>query len=551
MRSVWVVVVVAAIALFAGLDRAAIGDSDEAYYAEAVREMLESGDLLTPRYNYANRFQKPILYYWAAAAAAFTVGGIGEASARLPAALSGFGLAILAWLVGRRWYNESTGVLAGLILSTCLGCAAIARLALPDLPLAFFITLSVVAGCMAVLEEAPRPALLILAGAASGAAFLTKGPIGLALPALVIVSLVVIERRWRHLRPGHVVVAGVVWAFIACPWYIEMARVHGPAYLQGFFVQDNLERFATNRFNYPRPFWFYLPIVLGGLLPWSVFLPLWIPGAIRWARRRERASRMTIRLVVWTLLPLALFTASVGKQPRYILPLLPPLAIALGATIQARISRSSSGRDRFLTSCGVGGGIAIATMGGLLLAVPAESLGTAAASFAWAGWAIAGAGAAVIVSATVAWRRIPAAMAGAALVLIVSLQYGVLSLPGPEAVQLVATRLRPHLAPGVRWTTHGVFARNLVFYVGQRQSGPFDDHDLVQFLNDGPAVAVMSEADFRRLTPLVTAPLHEIGRWQYFNVSGIRVGVVLEQNPERELRTIVLVSNRAVPGLAP
>jgi hypothetical protein len=93
--------------------------------------------------------------------------------------------------------------------------------------------------------------------------------------------------------------------------------------------------------------------------------------------------------------------------------------------------------------------------------------------------------------------------------------------------------------------------RNLVFYVGQHQSGPFDDHDLVQFLNDGPAVAVMSEADFRRVTPLVTAPLHEIGRWQYFNVSGIRVGVVLEQNPERELRTIVLVSNRAVPGLAP
>jgi hypothetical protein len=136
-------------------------------------------------------------------------------------------------------------------------------------------------------------------------------------------------------------------------------------------------------------------------------------------------------------------------------------------------------------------------------------------------------------------------------VLIVSLQYGVLSLPGPEAVQLVATTLRQHLAPGVRWATNGVFVRNLVFYVGQRQSGPFDDRELVQFLNEGPAIAVMSETDFRRLAPLVTAPLHEIGRWQYFNVAGIRVGVVIEQNPERELRTIVLVSNRAARGLTP
>jgi 4-amino-4-deoxy-L-arabinose transferase-like glycosyltransferase len=550
MRSVWVVLVVAAIALFAGLDRAAIGDSDEAYYAEAAREMVESGDLLTPRYNYANRFQKPVLYYWAAAAV-FAVGGVGEASARFPAALSGFGLAVLVWLVGRRWYDESSGVLAGLILSTCLGCAAISRLALPDLPLAFFITLSIVAGCIAVLEEAPRPALLVLAGATSGAAFLTKGPIGLALPALVIASLVAVERRWRHLRPGHVVLAGVVWALIACPWYVEMARVHGVAYLQSFFVQDNLERFATDRFNYPRPFWFYLPIVVGGLLPWSVFLPLWIPGAVRWARRQKLPSRMTIRLVVWTLLPLALFTASVGKQPRYILPLLPPLAIALGATIQARISRVSSGRDRFLTACGLGGGIALAAMGGLLLAIPSESLGIAAPSFAWAGWAIAAAGVSVIVAATVAWRRIPAAMVGAALVLIVSLQYGVLSLPGPEAVQLVAKTLRQHLAPDVRWTTHDVFVRNLVFYVGQRESGPFDDRELVQFLNDGPAIAVMSEAAFRRLAPLVTVPLREIGRWQYFNVAGIRVGVVIDQNPERELRTIVLVSNRTVPESAP
>ena len=96
-----VVLAVALLTCVAGLGHPAITDSDEAFYAEAAREMVESGDYLTPRYNYANRFQKPVLYYWGAALA-FEVAGVGEAASRLPSALSGVGLALLAWAVGRR-----------------------------------------------------------------------------------------------------------------------------------------------------------------------------------------------------------------------------------------------------------------------------------------------------------------------------------------------------------------------------------------------------------------------------------------------------------------
>ena len=146
--------------------------------------MRESGDLLTPRFNYANRFQKPVLYYWAVTAS-YAALGVTEASARLPAALSGIALALLAWICGRRWFGETTGHVAGLVAATSLGPAVMARLALPDLPLALFISLAIVIGIEAALvPERPRPWLMALAGAAAGAAFLTKGPVGIALPGL-------------------------------------------------------------------------------------------------------------------------------------------------------------------------------------------------------------------------------------------------------------------------------------------------------------------------------------------------------------------------------
>ena len=118
---------------FAGLGRGAIGDSDEAFYAEASREMVISGDWLTPYYNYELRFQKPILFYWLVSMA-YKAAGVGEAAARFPAALAGFGLAILTYLAGRRWFDAGTGFFAATVVATSFGYFSIGRLSLPDLP---------------------------------------------------------------------------------------------------------------------------------------------------------------------------------------------------------------------------------------------------------------------------------------------------------------------------------------------------------------------------------------------------------------------------------
>ena len=120
--------------------------------------------------------------------------------------------------------------------------------------------------------------------------------------------------------------------------------LHGTDYLAGFFVGDNLERFATDRFNEPRPWWYYGPVVVGGLVPWAPFLLLGLGAVGRMATGRGGAGSLETRLALWVVVPLLLLSVSVGKQPRYVLPLLPPLALLVAHGIMER-TRARRGLD--------------------------------------------------------------------------------------------------------------------------------------------------------------------------------------------------------------
>ena len=133
---------------------------------------------------------------------------------------------------------------------------------------------------------------LYVAGAAAGCAFLTKGPVGLLVPALVLVPIWWLERRRLRRAPAAVLGSDCCMAVaIGAPWYIAMTATHGRAYLESFFLGDNLERFTTSRFNDPRPLWFYLPIVLGGMLPWTPLLAVIAPVLRARAVRRRGCRR--------------------------------------------------------------------------------------------------------------------------------------------------------------------------------------------------------------------------------------------------------------------
>ena len=119
-------------------------------------------------------------------------------------------------------------------------------------------------------------------------------------------------------------------------------RRHGIAYLRRFFVGENLERFATDRYNGRRPLWFYVPIILGGLAPWSSLIVLWIPTLGRVLRGVRRLTEPSGALILWAAVPFVFYTLSVGQQPRYILPVLPPLALLVARTLLSRLDASEA-----------------------------------------------------------------------------------------------------------------------------------------------------------------------------------------------------------------
>lgn len=553
-RFVVPLLLLSSLTFFVGLSRGAITDADEAFYAEASREMVESGDWLTPHYNYQPRFQKPVLYYWLTAAT-YLVTGAGEASARFWSACAGLGLVLVTAASARRWYDDGTALLAGAITATNFGYVALARMALPDLPLAFFITLAIYASLVATLERERRPRRWVLLAAASLAlGFLAKGPVAIVIPALVVVPLVLVERRGLNLRPGDAIAGMLVFVAIAAPWYVAMWWAHGTVYLEGFFLGDNFERFATDRFNDPRPWWFYVPVVAGGMLPWTPLAVIWLGPIGQFVRGRRDVRAIEVRLLTWAILPLLFFTVSVGKQPRYVLPVLPPLAILLAASILER-TRTWRSLDGARTRGGSSKALRIgtATSGLFLLALAAllyrarEVLINVDDTVTAVAAAIVGLGGAGVlaVSASRGWRSIPLALVVGAAAAFPALQFGVLASSGDDPVRRTAALIERARGDGAAVTAYRVFVRNLVFYTRFEHAEPHSDEQLRDFLVRQERVLAVLPADVAdRVEREQRVPLKRLAELPYLSAGSIRVGTILSPDPERDIERVVLVSNR-------
>lgn len=544
----------AALTFLAGLGRGAITDSDEAFYAESSREMVASGDWITPHYNYEPRFQKPILYYWLTSAT-YLLTGASEMGARLWAALAGVGLVLVTAAAGRRWYDESTGLLAGAIVATNVGYFSIGRMALPDLPLTFCITLAIWAALVSTLEQERSPRqFVILAAVGLGLGFLTKGPVGLIIPLIVIVPVLMIERRSIALTPSDVVLGLVVMLAIALPWYVMMWFRHGNEYLQGFFVGDNFERFATDRFNDPRPWWFYLPVVAGGLLPWTPLALIWLGPMTQFLRGRRSVGTIDLRLLLWALLPLVFYSLSVGKQPRYVLPVLPPLALLLASSIVERTQewrgfdgvRSTPRRALPIVVGSLLSGVFFVTLGVLLYRAQPLLINVSPAFTSIASYLIAIAGAVVIlVAVTNGWRSAPLVIALAAAVTLPAVQYGALSSGSEDTVRQMAKLVRQNRQATEQVGTLGVFVRNLVFYSGIRTTDVIGDEQAKNFLGQAERALMVAPAEqIDRLEREQGIKVQRLAELWYFNEAGVRVRTLLWPDPSRDLTRVVLVANR-------
>ena len=542
---------------FAGLGSPAIADSDEAFYAESAREMVESGDWLTPHFNYIYRFEKPVLYYWLAAAT-YLVAGVGEAAARFPSALAGVGLTLLAFVSARRWYDVSTGFLAGLITATSFGYVVMARQALPDLTLTFFVTLAIWAALVAWLEPSiggegpaddsrPRTAWVALSAVGAAGAILTKGPIGIVLPVLVVGPLVAVEywagRSRAAVRLPDLALFGIIMLALAAPWFLGMTLVHGPAYLDRFFIAENLDRFATPRYNDPRPFWYYVPIVVGGILPWSPFMLLWVPVIVRGGRRRLAGSVNAVRFVWWAAAPLLFYSLSVGKQPRYILPILPPLAVLLAHAIRSRLVGRDRERDRLFAVCTGITGVLLCLVAGLVYRASPLLVEWAPSWTAGVAGAMGLSGVGVLLSvARPGWT--PAAVVVASILVSVGGHVVLLSSPKTAPVERVAEIVKTARPNDEPYGRYQVLHRNLIFYT----QAPFRELGSEQaardFLRSPERVLTVLPAEAVSRLEAQGVRLRRLGEVRYLNTGGLTLQTLLDPDPDRYLHRVVVVANR-------
>lgn len=296
---------------------------DESRYAEIPREMIETGDWVVPRLDGIRYFEKPVLGYWLNAAS-IKIFGENAFAVRLPSALAaGLSALMVFMLVVRFGGGYSNGMLASLILLTSLEVLGIGVFSVLDTIFSMFVTGAMTSFFFAHTAEraANRKALLALFGAFCGLAFLTKGFIGFAVPAAAVAPFLIWQRRWRDLyRIPWLPLASAI--AVALPWAV-MIHLREPDFWHYFFWIEHIKRFMSDHPQHPFPFWFFIPVVIGGALPWTALLPAAIPSVVK-----EQGRNPLVRFAVcWFLFPFLFFSASHGKLGTYILPCYMPLAI--------------------------------------------------------------------------------------------------------------------------------------------------------------------------------------------------------------------------------
>ena len=298
---------------------------DEARYAEIPREMIVSGDWVVPHLNGLRYFEKPALGYWANALS-LKLFGENAFAIRLPSAIAtGISALMLFFLMRRFASGYSAGILAAVAFLTCLEVFGVGTFNVLDSMFSLLLTATMTAFFFAHMENSSRKKSVFLAlfGLFCGLAFLTKGFIAFLLPVLAIVPFMIWERRWKELFriPWLPIVAALL---ISLPWCV-MIYLREHDFWGYFFWIEHIKRFLSDNAQHPEAFWFFIPIVAGGTMPWSFLLPVAITG-MRKSCLNDQLARFAI---CWFLLPFLFFSISRGKLGTYILPCFPPLIILI------------------------------------------------------------------------------------------------------------------------------------------------------------------------------------------------------------------------------
>src|SRR3954463_475813 len=322
--------------------------ADESRYAEIPREMVASGDWVTPRLNGFKYFEKPPLQYWATATF-FSLFGEQDWAARLWSALAAIAGVAMVFFAGKKLFSREAATLGAVLLAGCPIYVMLAQINTLDMALSFFLAAAIFAFALG---------RYYVFWAACALAVLSKGLIGIVLPAGAIGLYILVKWDWSLLKKMKIFTGGLLFLLIAAPWFIWVS-VRNQEFAHFFFIQEHFQRFTTKIHGRYQPMWFFVPILLAGMAPWLLPFAALLKNIFIKKEKNAEAFSPALFLALWCVVVFVFFSVSGSKLPSYILPMFAPLALLMGRWIAASQPR------RLFVAQGV-----LATLAGLALFAP-------------------------------------------------------------------------------------------------------------------------------------------------------------------------------------
>jgi len=310
----------------------ALTDPDETFYAQSAKEMLERSDWLTPHLYGKPQFEKPVLFYWLVKAS-FKIFGVNEFAARFPSAVFGLLGVIAIYLLGTILFNRKAGFLSAVILATNVEYIVLSRACVTDMTLFTLMLLGVLFFFYGYMKE--KGFCYVLSSAAFALAVLTKGPLFIMLPVLIVLIYLFLVKDLKAITKMPVVLSVIVFIAVAVPWYLVTYKVYGKEFIDSFFGFHNITRFTQAEHKIGSQFYYNIPVVFAGFFPWSVFLPFGFWHLFKkgqGSRVKGQGERGAIVfLFTWFLVIFGFFSVSSTKLPTYIFPSFLSAALITGA----------------------------------------------------------------------------------------------------------------------------------------------------------------------------------------------------------------------------
>lgn len=491
-----------------GLGDSSLWDSNEAFYADTPRVMVETGNYADPSFNYQPRFNKPPLSYWLVAGS-YQIFGVSEWSERITMAVAAMGLLAAAFVLGRIVFGGDAPFWAVLVLANMPRFLMHSRRIAVDIFLTLFMGLVLTFFALSEARPERRRLWLILMYAAAGLGIMTKGPVAVVLPGIAFLLYLLIERRLGHITKMMVPAGFAIVSAIVLPWYVVIYQRHGWQYIYSFIVNENISRFTDDGWG-PRRSFFYPTVLLGDLFPWSLLLLLAIAAVLFWRyfnkaegthlTASQPGSRALQRLMaIWIGVIVLFYSLSRNQQDQYVMPTYLAAAVLVAGLIARFIGEADKSaliqkisRWNFILV-----GMVISSVGGLLIYSVYRSSGLDLRGLALLGSALVIGGVSITAFAVLT-RRFHVAAALLATMLLVNWIFVLQTLPDFERfkpVRPLSQAIAEQAGPGASVGFFKTASPSMVFYLRRPIREVFADDEIVDAFGQGREAWFIMRAD--------------------------------------------------------